>query len=137
MPGRYARHNSSYWSGDQYLGVGPAAHSFNGQSRQWNIANNAKYIQALAENRIPFEQEILSLEQRYNEYVMTSLRTMWGCDLNKMAGFGPRFQTHFLGIAAGYIESGHLVEADGFFRLSTEGKLLADGIASDLFWLES
>jgi oxygen-independent coproporphyrinogen III oxidase len=79
-PGMRSKHNSSYWSGSTYYGFGPSAHSFNGKSRQWNIANNALYITSLQKNTIPFEEEILTATQQLNEYIMTSLRTMEGLD---------------------------------------------------------
>jgi oxygen-independent coproporphyrinogen III oxidase len=139
-PGRHARHNTNYWRGKPYLGLGPSAHSFDGQSRQWNLANNARYIKILenaqAEN-IPqsglYEKEILSPAQRYNEQVMTSLRTQWGLDLNAL---GPQFQAHFLQNAAVFLTSGHLIELGQTYRLSREGRFLADHIASELFYLD-
>ena len=80
-PGFRSRHNSSYWKGDSYIGIGPSAHSYNGMARKWNISNNALYIQSIKNNLIPFEEEILTGSQRLNEYIMTSLRTMEGLDL--------------------------------------------------------
>lgn len=136
LPGRYARHNSHYWSGDPYLGVGPSAHSFDGQSRQWNVANNARYLRALEAGEVPFEREVLSAAQRYNEYVMTSLRTMWGCERAKLARFGAAFLTHFEQGAQVFLQNGALEAVGTHFRLTPSGKLLADRIASDLFWLE-
>jgi oxygen-independent coproporphyrinogen-3 oxidase len=132
-PGMYARHNSSYWLGDHYLGIGPAAHSFNGESRQWNIANNSKYIQLLAKNEDLtglFEQEILTPDQRYNEYVMTSLRTIWGTDLSKIP---PQYQSYFLEKMENYLKEGQVARSEDVFRLTDEGKLLADRIAMELF----
>jgi oxygen-independent coproporphyrinogen III oxidase len=90
-PNFYARHNSNYWLGAKYLGLGPSAHSFDGENRRHNIANNALYIKSLDENKIPFEEEILSQEQRYNEYVMISLRTIWGTDIEKIKTFGESY----------------------------------------------
>lgn len=137
LPGRHARHNSSYWSGEPYLGVGPSAHSFDGMSRQWNVANNALYIKALSESRIPFEREILTPAQRYNEYVMTSLRTMWGTDLQKIRSFDEAFARHFLQATQPFVENGTMEKTDENYRLTRAGKFLADGIASELFWLDS
>ena len=133
LPGRYARHNSSYWLGEPYLGIGPAAHSFDGRSRQWNVANNVLYIQSLKERIIPFEREILSPAQRYNEYVMTSMRTKWGTDERKIAAEYDEFTALFKQVIQPYLESGHVEEDKGIYRLSRTGKLLADKIASDLF----
>jgi oxygen-independent coproporphyrinogen-3 oxidase len=83
-PGQYSRHNTNYWRGVKYLGIGPSAHSFNGDTRQWNIANNAKYLADMATSVVPAETEILTEENRLNEYIMTSLRTMWGLDTKKL-----------------------------------------------------
>jgi oxygen-independent coproporphyrinogen-3 oxidase len=142
-PGSYAVHNSSYWKGKKYLGIGPAAHSFNQLSRQWNIANNALYIKAidaLKQNKEStvelFEKEILSPEQQYNEYVMTGLRTIWGCEEEKLSSFGPTFKSFFLEKSTSYIESGHMMHKENAFVLTTKGKLLADQIASEMFWEE-
>jgi oxygen-independent coproporphyrinogen-3 oxidase len=134
LPDRYARHNSSYWRGEPYLGIGPSAHSFDGLSRQWNLANNALYIKALAENRIPFEKEMLTPVQRYNEYVMTSLRTMWGADLSKIRAMGEAFAEHFERSAQPFLKNETLERRGDNFRLSLSGKFLADGIAAELFF---
>src|SRR5690606_4570736 len=76
----YSKHNTNYWRGVPYIGIGPSAHSFNGVARQWNVANNFKYLSALANNEIPAEKETLTQEDRFNEYIMTALRTKWGID---------------------------------------------------------
>ncbi len=133
LPGHYARHNSSYWLADRYLGVGPSAHSFNGIGRQWNIANNALYIKSIEAGKLPFEQEILSPAQRYNEYVMTSLRTIWGTDLDKIRTMGEGFAHHFVSLVERFVRSGAVEFTEGKYRLTRAGKLLADGIASELF----
>ncbi|MFN7117561.1 MAG: radical SAM family heme chaperone HemW [Saprospiraceae bacterium] len=140
-PGWHARHNSSYWFGEPYLGVGPAAHSFDGrQTRQWNIPNNALYIRALTEAepllelpRQIFEQEILTPTQRYNEYVMTSLRTMWGVQMPQLQTFGLEFEQHFLKTVQDFIAKGWVIQRADAFILTMEGKLLADFIAAELF----
>lgn len=132
-PGHYARHNTSYWTGEHYLGVGPAAHSFNGHSRQWNIANNALYINSLSKDKIPFEREILNPAQQYNEYVMTALRTMWGIDPDKIAAHWPAFQRSFHEQIAPYVADGNVLFTGNRYVLSQKGKFLADRIASDLF----
>jgi oxygen-independent coproporphyrinogen-3 oxidase len=131
LPGRYARHNTNYWRNEPYLGIGPSAHSYSGSARQWNIANNALYIKALEEGRIPFEQEVLTPEQRYNEYIMTSLRTMWGADLEQVTALG--FREHFESMAQPFLQTGDLLQEGTFFKLSPSGKLLADRIAMELF----
>ncbi len=132
-PGRYARHNTNYWRSESYLGVGPSAHSFDGISRQWNVANNAQYINQLSEGKIPFEREVLTPVQRYNEYVMTSLRTMWGTDLDKIRAMGEGFALHFETEAQSFLETGVMEKEGQTFRLSRTGKLLADRVAMELF----
>ncbi len=128
--GWYSKHNSAYWLGEKYLGIGPAAHSFDGISRQWNISHNAKYIAALKEGKLLSEKEELTPESRYNEYVMTSLRTIWGTDFNKIE---KGFQSHFLKEIETYQQSKDVIQNGDTFSLSKKGKLLADRIASDLF----
>lgn len=134
LPGRYARHNTNYWRSASYLGLGPSAHSFDGSSRQWNVANNAQYIKALSEGMIPFEREVLTFVQQYNEYVMTSLRTMWGADLEKIRAFGQEFLAHFERSSQQFLEAGTLIKFEDTFRLSPAGKLLADRVAMELFF---
>lgn len=133
LPGRYSRHNASYWSGAPYLGAGPAAHSFNGEARQWNAANNAAYLQALGEGRLPFELEILSPADRYNEYVMTSLRTSRGCDLAHIRALPEDYSAHFLAQIEPFLAQGNVARAGEVFTLTRSGKLLADGIAAECF----
>ncbi|MCC6724847.1 MAG: radical SAM family heme chaperone HemW [Saprospiraceae bacterium] len=131
LPDWHSRHNASYWQGKKYLGVGPSAHSYNGQSRQWNVANNAAYIRSLLEETLPFELETLTPVQRYNEYVMTGLRTVWGCNLLKIKDLG--FESHFTEGAKPFLLDGTM-ELDGEnYRLTKSGKFLADGIAAELF----
>lgn len=136
LPGRYSRHNSSYWSGAHYLGVGPSAHSFDGQCRQWNIAHNAHYLNELQAGSIPFEREILTPAQRYNEYVMTGLRTMWGCETARIEAYGEPYAGYFKREMEQFLRSGVLEDTGTHIRLTRTGKLLADRIASDLFWAE-
>lgn len=138
-PGCYAVHNTSYWQGKPYLGLGPSAHSFDGQGiRQWNIANNALYIKTiLTEGRVPFEQEELSAVQRLNEYIMTSLRTMWGCDLNRIEReWGGDYRKALAQEAQTFVEDGRLAALGNTLRLTNKGKLFADGIAAELFFSE-
>ncbi len=133
-PGFRSRHNSSYWQGTPYLGLGPSAHSFNGTSRQWNTSNNALYLSCIKEEIVPCEQEILSSVQQLNEYIMTSLRTIEGIDLNRVATRWGNAQMDALLLTAGkYLESGRLTQIDQRLQLTEEGKFLADGIAADLF----
>jgi oxygen-independent coproporphyrinogen-3 oxidase len=133
-PGWYARHNSSYWQGKKYLGVGPSAHSFDGESRQWNIANNAVYLRAIHDGKVPFEKEVLSPAQCYNEYVMTSLRTSWGCNVEKIKTWNNgEFELSFLKNIEPHLASGAVVRKENVFYLTNKGKLLADNITLDLF----
>ena len=131
--GFYSKHNSSYWKGKPYLGLGPSAHSFNGTTRQWNVAHNMKYLKAIDRGEVPFELEELSLADRYNEYIMTGLRTIWGVELSKIETFGAAFSIHFLKLVEVYLREGLVIRNDGQFKLSAKGKFLADGIASELF----
>lgn len=137
LPGRYARHNSSYWRGEPYLGVGPSAHSFDGRSRQWNVANNARYLRALEAGELSFEREELTPAQRYNEYVMTGLRTIWGCELRHIDAIGPAFSTFFLSEIVPFLHEGAVEQNGETYRLSRAGKLFADRIAAALFWMET
>ncbi len=133
-PGCRSKHNSSYWQGKSYLGLGPSAHSFNGTSRQWNAANNASYIQSLAKGVVPFEAEKLTTEQQLNEYIMTSLRTIEGISLQKVKQhFGKEKYEYLIRTAWTHLNHEHLVIENDYLKTTTEGKLLADGIAADLF----
>ncbi|MEI6408719.1 MAG: radical SAM family heme chaperone HemW [Bacteroidota bacterium] len=132
--GRYARHNSSYWLGEPYLGVGPSAHSYNGVSRQWNVANNAQYIRALDAGEIPFEIEHLTPAQRYNEYIMTTLRTIWGASPAHIQSLGAPFLQHFETVLRQMSKEGWLEQTGENWRLTRAGKLLADRIAVDFFY---
>ncbi|MBK7337677.1 MAG: radical SAM family heme chaperone HemW [Saprospirales bacterium] len=133
LPGRYSKHNSSYWLGEPYLGVGPAAHSYNGDIRQWNVANNARYLQALSESSLPFELETLTPANRYNEYVMTSLRTQWGCDLAHIRSLPEDYSKHFLDAIQPFLDSGDVVRNSEVFTLTRQGKLIADRVAAECF----
>lgn len=133
-PGHRSKHNSSYWHGTYYLGLGPSAHSYNGNSRQWNVSNNTQYIQALAENIIPFEKEELTSTQQLNEYIMTSLRLMEGCDLNFVQEkFGVAKKETLQREAQRFIHFNWMKETDEYLALTKEGKLFADKIAGELF----
>jgi oxygen-independent coproporphyrinogen-3 oxidase len=133
-PGMRSRHNSAYWSGKRYLGLGPSAHSFNGSSRQWNVSGNALYVHALKRDELPFEKEELTDTQRINEYIMTSLRTMEGLDISFVSDrFGEAAGTKLQHTSRKYMDSGKLFFTNNHIRLTNEGKLFADGIAADLF----
>jgi len=135
LPGRYAIHNTNYWRGLPYLGIGPSAHSFNGTTRSWNIANNVLYAKSiLQEHKLPFEEEKLTPAQHLNEYIMTSLRTTWGCDLRKIASeWGSSSADTVEKNAHIFQEKGWIKEQDKKLILTNMGKLFADKIASELF----
>ena len=133
-PGFRSMHNSSYWQGKPYIGIGPSAHSYNGLARQWNIANNALYVQSIQQNTIPSEEELLSADQRYNEFVMISLRTIEGLNLNTLRTlFGEGKLGYTVLAIQRWIEEQYVVEINNSYCLTTTGKLMADAIASDLF----
>jgi len=134
IPGFRSKHNSSYWQGIHYIGIGPSAHSYNGTSRQWNIANNALYIQSINNNMLPSEIEMLTMDEQYNEFVMTSLRTIEGINLNKLESkFGSDKLTYTQQEIIKWINSGHVIVINNHIILTQTGKLMADGIASDMF----
>ena len=133
-PGRRSRHNSSYWQSKKYLGLGPAAHSFDGTSRQWNIANNALYIKSLMAGQLCFESEILLPRDLLNEYIMTSLRTTEGIDLQYVSNqFGEEKGSLLENNATIYLQSRQMVLFNEKLVLTKSGKLFADGIAASLF----
>ncbi|WMI68579.1 radical SAM family heme chaperone HemW [Mangrovimonas sp. YM274] len=138
-PGFYSKHNTSYWQGKPYLGIGPSAHSFNAKRRSWNVPNNSAYIKAIIESELPSTVEELSVEDQYNEYVMTGLRTIWGVSLDKIeSDFGANFKEYILKAAKPHLENGVLAFSKGdeaSLCTTSKGKFLADGIASDLFFV--
>jgi oxygen-independent coproporphyrinogen-3 oxidase len=128
----FAKHNTNYWLGKQYLGLGPSAHSYNLHSRQWNIKNNPLYIKKISSGEVYYEVESLSDKDKYNEYVLTRLRTIFGCDIKEMNDlFDASIVSHFL--AGVEIKKENFTLTDGKYVLNRNGKLYADGIASDLF----
>jgi oxygen-independent coproporphyrinogen-3 oxidase len=132
--GFIAVHNSSYWKGEPYLGVGPSAHSFNGTARRWNVSNNTAYLKSIFENKMAWQEEILTEKERYNEFVMTGLRTKWGVSIRRVKEiFGSDFEKHLLNCADAHIAGGRIKREADILTLTAEGKFLADGIASDLF----
>lgn len=134
-PGFRSRHNSSYWQGQTYLGLGPSAHSFNGTRRQWNIANNSLYLQSLQQDLIPFESEDLTMVQMLNEFIMIRLRTLEGISLTELKeNFDGEKTETLIQAARKYVVTGHLLMSDSHIILSESGKFLADGIAADLFF---
>ena len=133
-PGYYSKHNSSYWKQENYLGVGPSAHSYNGETRQHNISNNAIYQKSIGELKVPYEMEMLSRENKINEFIFTTLRTYWGCDLVKLKS---NLGYDLLQVNGDYVHNlahRQLASLDqGILRLTSKGMLLADKIASDFF----
>ena len=141
-PTYFSKHNTSYWLGKTYLGIGPSAHSFNKTHRSWNVANNTIYIKALQENTLPSETEELTLKDRFNEYVMTGLRTIWGISLNRVEQeFGIKCREELVASAEKFIKQGLLLieknttEQRQQLKTTSKGKFLADGLASELFIL--
>lgn len=135
-PGFYSRNNSAYWQGKPYLGIGPSAHSYDGNRRRWNVRNNRKYLQLLSEGKPYYQMEELSQVDKYNEFVMTGLRTKWGVSLDRLESyFGTGQRDYLLRQASQYLKEGYLVEKDGTLLIAHKGKFLVDGIASDLFMI--
>ena len=134
----FSKNNSAYWLGKKYLGIGPSAHSYDGISRSWNVSNNAMYLKALAENKLLNETEILSKNDRYNEYIMTGLRTIWGVSLDRIVTeFGSDYLDYLQKQAQKFINDGLLSIEDKILKPTQKGKFLTDGIASDLFMVNS
>jgi oxygen-independent coproporphyrinogen-3 oxidase len=132
----FSKNNSSYWLGKKYIGIGPSAHSYNGISRSWNISNNTLYLKSISENILPAETETLTKTDRYNEYVMTGLRTIWGISLDRIEReFGKTYLDYLNKQSYNYIEDHFLFVDDNILRTTKIGKFLSDGIASDLFLL--
>ncbi|MCG8762465.1 radical SAM family heme chaperone HemW [Tenacibaculum finnmarkense] len=133
-PAYFSKHNTSYWLGKKYIGIGPSAHSFSKTHRSWNIANNAKYIKELQEGNLPNEQEELSEEDQFNEYLMTGLRTIWGVSLAEIqANFKACFKEDLLKSSQKFISEGLLIIENNTLKTTPKGKFLADGLASELF----
>ena len=134
-PGQRSRHNSSYWQGKKYIGFGPSAHSFDGKTRWWNVSNNNLYIQSIQNNILPVEKEVLTTTQQMNEFIMISLRTMEGLNIDKLQAIDPKLQIkdQIMKQSKKYERRGLLEVIGNTMHLTKEGKLMADGIASDLF----
>lgn len=135
-PNYFSKNNSSYWLGKKYIGIGPSAHSYNGTSRSWNIANNILYLKSITEDKLPLEIEVLSQQDVYNEYIMTGLRTIWGVSLSKIkTDFGEKYLRYLLKNAERFIADDLLSIENEILKTTNKGKFLTDGIASDLFYL--
>lgn len=132
----FSKHNTSYWLGKPYLGIGPSAHSYDGVERSWNISNNTKYITSITDNSLPSESENLSKKDKFNEYIMTGLRTIWGVDLKKiLSEFGEVYESHLLDSITVFINQELLNVENSVIRTTSKGKFLVDGIASELFMI--
>ena len=132
----FSKNNTSYWLGKKYIGIGPSAHSYDGTNRGWNVSNNSQYIKSIQENKVPIEFETLTKTDRYNEYVMTGLRTIWGVSLDQIEQkFGKTYLDYLNQQAAKFIDDHLLFLDENILRTTKKGKFLSDGIASDLFLL--
>ena len=137
LPGLHSRHNSSYWTGKKYLGCGPSAHSFDGISRQWNVSSLEKYLEGIRSNQLDFELEDLDLYTRYNDFVITSIRTCWGMPLAQLrTTYGETLYNYCLRMAKPHIEQGVLEIKEDRLKLTPQGIFISDGIMSDLLWIE-
>lgn len=133
----FSQNNIAYWQNKKYVGIGPSAHSYDGVRRGWNIGNNAKYLRSIAQNTLPMEIEVLSKTDRYNEYVMTGLRTVWGVSLERIkSDFGDEFHSYLLQEAAYKIKEGLMVIKNDLLLVTPKGKFLSDGIAADMFMVD-
>lgn len=138
QPGKYSQHNTSYWQGVKYLGCGPSAHSFDGETREWNAASIDDYIKGINEEKRPFETEQRDTPTRYNEFIITSLRTIWGISLEQLhQQFGEELTAYCLRMADEHLKSHQLEQRNGALCLTREGIFVSDGIMSDLLWVES
>ena len=134
LNGFFSKHNSKYWQAGHYLGIGPSAHSYNGETRSWNVNSNTKYIQDISENKIECEEEILSNFQKYNDYIMTSLRTISGVNLDYIKQeYGVNYLKYFNNELQKWIKSEHVFIEKEIVYLSKKGKYISDNICADLF----
>jgi oxygen-independent coproporphyrinogen-3 oxidase len=132
--GYFSKHNTAYWKSNHYIGIGPSAHSYNGNSRRWNVSSNTKYISSIISNNSYFECEDLSIAQQYNEYIFTSIRTIWGIDSAKLkTRYGEGIELHFLKEIKKWQIKKYIVSSSTIYTLTSKGKIVSDTIASDLF----
>ena len=132
----FSKNNSAYWLGKKYMGIGPSAHSYDGVSRSWNIANNSLYLKSIQENKLPNEMETLSKADRYNEYIMTGLRTIWGVSLDRIkTEFGSEYLEYLNKQTQKFLDDDLVFVENNILKPTPKGKFLTDGIASDLFIL--
>lgn len=136
-PGYFSQNNTAYWFGKPYLGIGPSAHGFDGKKRMWNVKNNTLYSKAIERGELPQETENLTTKDRYNEYIMTRLRTQWGISLPEIQDkFGDKFSRHLEKEAAHLFEENLLTQSNAHIHISKQGKFLGDGISAELFYVE-
>ncbi|MDA6070504.1 radical SAM family heme chaperone HemW [Flavobacterium sp. AC] len=134
--GYFSKNNSAYWLGKKYIGIGPSAHSYDGEKRGWNIANNSLYIKSIQNDELPIESEILTISDRYNEYIMTGLRTIWGVSLDRIeTEFGLDYLNYLKKQSQKFLDDELLFIENNILKPTAKGKFLTDGIASDLFYL--
>lgn len=134
----FSKNNSAYWLGKKYIGIGPSAHSYDGKKRGWNIANNSLYLKAIQNNELPIEKEILTISDRYNEYIMTGLRTIWGVSLLRIENeFGLEYLNYLQKQSQKFLNDDLLSIENNILKPTLKGKFLTDGIASDLFYLDT
>ncbi|SDG95688.1 oxygen-independent coproporphyrinogen-3 oxidase [Flavobacterium omnivorum] len=132
----FSKNNSAYWLGKKYMGIGPSAHSYDGVSRSWNIANNSLYLKSIQEDKLPNEMETLSKADRYNEYIMTGLRTIWGVSLDRIkTEFGSEYLEYLNKQTQKFLDDDLVFVENNILKPTVKGKFLTDGIASDLFYL--
>ncbi|MDR6301961.1 radical SAM family heme chaperone HemW [Mesonia maritima] len=135
--GYFSQNNTAYWMGKSYLGIGPSAHSFDGKKRSWNVNNNSKYIKAIQQEKLPLETEELSKTDRYNEYIMTRLRTIWGVSVEEIQQeFGEKYAEYFLKESAVLFQKELLQSEEKKITITPKGKFLSDGIAASLFFVD-
>jgi oxygen-independent coproporphyrinogen-3 oxidase len=133
--GYYARHNTNYWKQGNYLGLGPSAHSFNGHSRQWNVSVNSRYIDAIKNGEPFYESEDLTENDRFNEYLLTRLRTMWGIDTEEIAkNFGEKYLEHLNKRLIKFKKADYVKAINNKIYLTETGMFVSDSIISELFW---
>lgn len=132
--GYFSKHNSAYWTGKSYLGIGPSAHSFNGFSRSWNVANNPKYIKSIIQNELPLSTEILTITNQFNEFIMTGLRTIFGVSLTEIEHrFGAMHKNHLIKQLNKHLQLQHVVISENTIFITPKGRFLTDAILTDLF----
>ncbi|MFH7003666.1 radical SAM family heme chaperone HemW [Flavobacterium bizetiae] len=135
--GYFSKNNSAYWLGKKYIGIGPSAHSYDGEKRGWNVANNSLYLKSIQNNELPIETETLTISDRYNEYIMTGLRTIWGVSLERIeTEFGLEYLDYLKKQSQKFLNDELLSIENNILKPTVKGKFLTDGIASDLFYLE-